>query len=142
METFNPPISEEARAILNGKLKPLIPDAELLERTEQYIRRYVVLSESAYLPAALWAIATHAVQRFETFPYIAAVSAVKRSGKTRLAEVFETLARDPWRGTAPSSGSLPGPSRSTWRLSSNASATWSSARSKRISTTTRPQAPS
>lgn len=96
------PITDEARAILNGKLKPMIPDSILLERTEQYIRRYVVLPEIAYLPAALWAIASHAVLRFDTFPYIATVSAVKRSGKTRFAEVLETIVRKPWRGTAPS----------------------------------------
>ena len=82
--------------------KPEIADAELLDRTEQYIRRYVVLPENVYLPASLWAVATHAVQEFETFPYIAAVSAAKRSGKTRFAEVLEPIVRKPWRGTAPS----------------------------------------
>lgn len=96
------PITDEARAILNGHLDPGIPEAELLERTEQYIRRYVVLPENVYLPAALWAIATHAVQEFETFPYLATISAAKRSGKTRFAEVLETIVRKPWRGTAPS----------------------------------------
>jgi hypothetical protein len=83
-------------------VKEEIPDAELLDRTEEYIRCYVVLPENAYLPASLWAVATHAVQEFETFPYIAAVSAAKRSGKTRFAEVLETIVRKPWRGTAPS----------------------------------------
>lgn len=100
------PITDEARAILNGKLGPAIPDSELLERTEQYIRRYVILPEPAYLPMALWAIATHAVLRFDGFPYIAVLSAVKRSGKTRLAEVLETIVRKPWRGTSPSAAAV------------------------------------
>ncbi|MGA7239443.1 MAG: DUF3631 domain-containing protein [Bryobacteraceae bacterium] len=80
--------------------------ATLVEETEQYIRRYVILPEHAYLPVTLWVIATHAVQQFDCYPYIAAVSAVKRSGKTRLAEVLEVLARRPWRGTAPSPAAL------------------------------------
>lgn len=94
-----PPAGEKSE---KEEPKPEIPDVELLDRTEQYIRRYVVLPENAYLPASLWAVATHAVQEFETFPYIAAVSAAKRSGKTRFAEVLETIVRKPWRGTAPS----------------------------------------
>jgi hypothetical protein len=99
----NKNMTPEAGAILSGKL-PAGP--ELLSDTEQYIRRYVVLPVAAYLPTALWAIATHAAQRFDCYPYLALVSAVKRSGKTRLAEVLETLVRRPWRGTAPSPAAL------------------------------------
>jgi hypothetical protein len=66
----------------------------------------VVLPEPAYLPVALWADATHASPRFDCFPYLAALSAAKRSGKTRLAEVLELLVRRPWRGTAPSPAAL------------------------------------
>jgi hypothetical protein len=80
--------------------------ADLLKNVEQYIRRYVVLPEHAYLPVSLWVIATHAVHQFDCFPYIAAISAVKRSGKTRLAEVLEAMVRRPWRGTAPSPAAL------------------------------------
>jgi len=96
-----------------GKEPPSLPPpdpgesaAKLLRDVEQYIRRYVVLLDHAYLPIALWVLATHAVQVFDCFPYLAAVSAVKRSGKTRLAEVLEALARKPWRGTAPSPAAL------------------------------------
>jgi hypothetical protein len=80
--------------------------SELLSALEQYIRRYVVLPGAAYQPVALWAIATHAPEQFDCFPYLALVSAVKRSGKTRLAEVLEKLVRRPWRGTAPSPAAL------------------------------------
>ncbi|HEY7388847.1 MAG TPA: DUF3631 domain-containing protein [Bryobacteraceae bacterium] len=82
------------------------PDPKLLEEIERQIRRYVILPPHAYLPAALWTIATHAVETFDCFPYIAAVSATKRSGKTRLAEVLELIVRRPWRGTAPSPAAL------------------------------------
>jgi hypothetical protein len=82
------------------------PGPELLTNIERYIRRYVILPDAAYLPAALWVVATHAAQQFDCFPYFGIVSAVKRSGKTRLAEVLETLVRQPWRGTAPSPAAL------------------------------------
>jgi 5S rRNA maturation endonuclease (ribonuclease M5) len=84
----------------------LLSGAELLAEIDKYIRRYLVLPEPSYLPLALWALATHAVQIFDCFPYIAALSAAKRSGKTRLAEVLQMLVRRPWRGTAPSPAAL------------------------------------
>jgi hypothetical protein len=84
----------------------VLSGAELLQRVEQYIRRYVILPEAAYCPVALWVVATHVVLRFDCFPYLAIVSAAKRSGKTRLAETLETLVRRPWRGTAPSAAAL------------------------------------
>ena len=93
-----PPSSSDSDSAESG--------ATLVEDTEGYIRRYVVLPEAAYLPVSLWVVSTHAVQQFDCFPYIAAVSAAKRSGKTRLAEVLEVLARRPWRGTAPSPAAL------------------------------------
>jgi hypothetical protein len=86
--------------------EPLPSGPELLADTEQYIRCYVVLPEPAYLPVVLWAFATHAVEQFDCFPYIAVVSVAKRCGKTRFAEVLETLVRRPWRGTAPSFAAL------------------------------------
>jgi len=88
------------------KNRKLPAGPELLSAIEEYIKRYVVLPAAAYLAAALWAIATYASEWFDCFPYIALVSAVKRSGKTRLQEVLEPLVRDPWRGTAPSPAAL------------------------------------
>jgi hypothetical protein len=98
-----PRITDEARAILNGRAGA---GADLLSTVEQYIRRYVVLPGIAYLPIALWVIATHAAERFDCFPYLALMSATKRSGKTRLAEVLENLVHRPWRATAPSPAAL------------------------------------
>jgi hypothetical protein len=85
---------------------PAFTGSELLAQIEEFIRRYVILPSSAYLPVALWAAATHAAEQFDCFPYMAVISALKRSGKTRLAEVLETLVRRPWRGTAPSAAAL------------------------------------
>lgn len=89
------------------KRKEPSPDgADLLNAAEGLIRRYVVLPPSAYLPLALWSIATHTVMAFDCFPYICALSPMKRSGKTRLMEVLETIVREPWRATAPSPAAL------------------------------------
>jgi hypothetical protein len=66
------------------------------------IRRYVVMPDGSQLPAALWTIATHAARQFDCYPYLAPMSAAKRSGKTRLLEVLETMVRQPWRGVSPS----------------------------------------
>jgi hypothetical protein len=99
-------VTAEAKGIVTGRVSEAVSGSKLLADIEQYIRRYVVLPASAYLPVALWALATHAVEKFDCFPYIALVSAAKRSGKTRLAEVLETLVRRPWRGTAPSPAAL------------------------------------
>ncbi|HKD06121.1 MAG TPA: DUF3631 domain-containing protein [Bryobacteraceae bacterium] len=97
-------ITDEARAILNGSV---VEDVDLLLRkVEKFVRRYVVLPEATYLPIALWAIGAHAADRFDCFPYLAILSAVKRCGKTRLLEALEVLVPDPWRGTAPSLAAL------------------------------------
>jgi hypothetical protein len=83
------------------------PDgAAMVRQVEETIRKYVVLVEEEYLPVTLWTIATHAAQRFDCFPYLALISAAKRSGKTRLLEVLETMVYRPWRGTAPSPAAL------------------------------------
>jgi hypothetical protein len=96
----NGPLSPESPR-KTGK-QPALSGANLLGETERYIRRHVVLPLFAYLAVALWAIASHAVLFFDCFPYLALISAAKRSGKTRLAELLETIVRRPWRGTAPS----------------------------------------
>jgi hypothetical protein len=108
MTSYRPPITGKARATLRDRqeVRSGLAGPKLLDQIEQYIRRYLVLPETAYLPVALWALATHAVQQFDCFPYLAVVSASKRSGKTRLQEVLETIVRKPWRGTAPSPAAL------------------------------------
>jgi hypothetical protein len=80
--------------------------AELLDQIVNHIKRYSILPGVAYLMLALWVIATHAVEVFDCFPYIAVVSAVRRSGKSRLFEVLNTVVRRPWFGTAPSPAAI------------------------------------
>jgi hypothetical protein len=99
-ETQSLPVTDEAARIL--RTGEAMPGAKLLEEIERHLHRYLILPAPAYLPLSLWALGTHAVQKFDCFPYVAAVSAAKRCGKTRLAEVLELLVRKPWRGTAPS----------------------------------------
>lgn len=92
--------------LMDGNGMALLTPGEMLQQVEAMIRKYLILPKETYLPLACWVIATHAAALFECFPYIAVVSATKRCGKTRLAEVLETLVRMPWRGTAPSPAAI------------------------------------
>jgi hypothetical protein len=80
-----------------------VPSGEaILAEVESTIRRYVMMPDGSYLPVALWTVATHAARQFDCYPYLAPMSAAKRSGKTRLLEVLETMVYRPWRGVSPS----------------------------------------
>jgi hypothetical protein len=68
----------------------------LLEVLRSYVRRYVVLSDEQADLLALWVMHTHAFDAADTTPYLEIVSAEKRSGKTRLLEVLETVVARPW----------------------------------------------
>lgn len=70
-----------------------------LTDVENFVRRFVVLPEPAYLPVALWIVATYCPDSFDCLPYLGIQSPVKRSGKTRLLEVLGLLCRRPWHGT-------------------------------------------
>src|ERR1700733_2346315 len=74
---------------------------DVIELVEAFIRRYVVLPEAAYLPLALWCVATYLSADFDCFPYLAILSPTKRCGKTRVLEVLELLCLSAWLGTAP-----------------------------------------
>jgi hypothetical protein len=67
----------------------------LLNDTQAFIRRFVVLSDAQADAATLWAAHTHAFDCFEATPYLYVSSPEKRSGKTRLLEVLELLAWEP-----------------------------------------------
>jgi hypothetical protein len=79
---------------------------QLLADAEGFVRQYLLLPAMAYLPVAVWIIATYAALLFDCFPYIAALSPQKRCGKTRLFEVIAELAYRCWLGTAPSPAAL------------------------------------
>jgi Protein of unknown function (DUF3631) len=67
----------------------------VLDGVVRTIRRFVVLSDTQAESVALWTAHTHAVDAFDTTPYLAVTSAVMRSGKSRLLEVLELLTASP-----------------------------------------------
>ena len=78
----------------------------VIASTESFIRRFCILPDAAYLPLALWAVATHLPDAFDAFPYIALLSPAKRCGKTRVFEVLELLTSKAWHGTSATSAAL------------------------------------
>jgi len=67
--------------------------AALLRDIEAFIGSFVILPPGALLPVALWVMATHTHESFDTFPYLALLSPAKRCGKTRLTEVLGLVVR-------------------------------------------------
>jgi 5S rRNA maturation endonuclease (ribonuclease M5) len=81
----------------DSERKPQVPEGStILESIVAYIRRFVALSESQACLVALWTVHTHVFSAGDATPYLAVTSAEKRSGKTRLLEVLETLVANPW----------------------------------------------
>jgi hypothetical protein len=78
----------------------------VIEKAEEFLRRYVILPEPSYLVIALWLAFTHCADLFDTAPYLALLSPVKRCGKTRTLEILAALAHRPWQGVAPSPAAL------------------------------------
>src|SRR5262249_52867465 len=70
---------------------------DLLVETEAFVLRYVVLPLHASVAVALWIAHTYVFKAFDVTPYLHVTSPVKRSGKTRLLEVLETLVWAAWR---------------------------------------------
>lgn len=80
-----------------GSLNGASPNgAQLLEVLRSFMRRYVVLSEEQADLLALWVEHTYVLDAADTTPYLEIISAEKRSGKTRLLEVLDTIAARPW----------------------------------------------
>ena len=69
--------------------------SELLEEIATFLRRFIVMTPAQVAAVSLWIVHTHAIDAADTAAYIAATSAEKRSGKTRLLEVLELLVRKP-----------------------------------------------
>ena len=80
--------------------------AGLLDALVQYLRDYVVMSSVEADAVALWAAHTHALDAFETTPFLHATSPEKRCGKTRLLDVLELVVSRPWRTIMPSEAVL------------------------------------
>ena len=73
---------------------------------EQMLRCYCVMPKHAYLPLALWVVATYLSAVFRAFPYIALFSPMKRCGKTRLLDVLKLVCFEPFTGIAPTAPAL------------------------------------
>lgn len=86
-----------AKAARSGRLLALnVEGAALLDDVRAFIQRFVILSEAAARVAALWIVHTHTFDAADCTPYLSVTSPEKRSGKTRLIEVTETIVANPW----------------------------------------------
>ena len=84
----------------------LPPAPNVIAEVENFIRRYAILPELAYLPLATWTVATYMSAAFDLFPYIALVSAAKRTGKTLVLGLLEALCAKARRITFPTLAAL------------------------------------
>ncbi|MEK7214362.1 MAG: topoisomerase, partial [Chloroflexota bacterium] len=75
---------------------PAADGGELLREIENFIRRFVVMTNAQAALVSLWVIHTHAFDAADVTPYLAITSAEKESGKTQLLETLELLVADPW----------------------------------------------
>jgi hypothetical protein len=69
--------------------------ARTLDDVAEFIRRFVVLTDDQATAVSLWVFHTYAIESAESTPYLSVTSALPRSGKSRLLEVFELLVRAP-----------------------------------------------
>lgn len=85
--------SEERAAIVEEVAPwPVSVDGQqLLEAIEAALRRFVVLPQSGYPAATLWSVAAQSLESFDVFPMLAAISPVKRCGKTTFLSVLARL---------------------------------------------------
>jgi hypothetical protein len=83
------PPSPEAAALLEAGL------THLLDTTENYVRRYVALSDPQYVTTTLWVAHTHVIEATSTTPYLHATSPEPECGKTRYLETIEALTPSP-----------------------------------------------
>jgi hypothetical protein len=83
-----------------------VDGSALLDAVTAFVRRFVVVTiEQAHILAA-WIVHTWAFEAADQTPYLAIISAEKRSGKTRLLETVGSLVRAPWHAVQPSEAVL------------------------------------
>lgn len=73
----------------------VLPSGETFGSLEEFIRKYVVVSNDQALTLALWIAHTHGFEASIATPYLAVTSPVKRSGKSRVLEALDLVVRDP-----------------------------------------------
>lgn len=79
---------------------------QVLDDVVSFIRGYVIVSQAQAAAIGLWVAHTHALDAFETTPFLGINSPTKRCGKTRLLDVLELLVARPWRVITPSEAVL------------------------------------
>jgi len=90
----------------NPAVKPR-PLGKLLDAITGILRRYVVFPlQEQVTVIAIWIVHTWVFKAFDYTAYLFIFSAAKRSGKSRVLEVIEQLARHPVKTEGPSSASL------------------------------------
>ena len=67
-----------------------------LTRAENFLRRFVVLTDDQACAIVLWVAHTHAIEAAAVTAYLTVTSSEKRSGKTRLLEVLRLIVAKPW----------------------------------------------
>jgi hypothetical protein len=73
------------------------PGWAVLDDVAGFFDRFLALPAPAYLDVlALWALHTHAIEVLSETPRLAVLSAEKQSGKTRVLELMELVAREAW----------------------------------------------
>ena len=83
------------------------PDlAAILEDISRFISRFIVLEPVHLTAISLWVAHTYVFLDAYTTPYLNIHSAEKRSGKTRLLEILETIVHKPWFTDRTSSAAL------------------------------------
>ena len=76
--------------------RPMRDLVAILNRILEFIQQYMILSAEQTTAIVLWVAHTHVFTAFDCTPYLSVTSPLKRSGKTRLFEVFEPLVCRPW----------------------------------------------
>jgi hypothetical protein len=89
-----PPGTEVAAGTVELWREP-VDGSELLEGLESAFTRYLSLPDGAAPAVALWVLFAHSHEAFGCSPILAAVSPVKRTGKTRTCEVLTQLVPRP-----------------------------------------------
>lgn len=95
-EPAEPPRATPVYGITSAPVEEAGDLGGLLTDVQNFIRRYVVLTDDQVVAVAFWTVHTRAIAAADCTPYLQITSATKRAGKTRLLEVLESIVCRPW----------------------------------------------
>lgn len=84
------------RLTFNAAPTDALSGSTILEDLLGYVRQFVILTPAQAVICAVYVLHTHVTDACDFTPYININSAVMRSGKTRLLEVFELFVAKAW----------------------------------------------